>query len=189
VLKHIIAAALAIVTTAVVGGQAVHADVTSDTAATTKGSIELTTGGAITLNQAPDLDFGTKPISTTATTYTTKGSAPIQVTNPGFTSGWSVSVAASKFTTGKYDLKGAELTVNVKNIAAADDSNTSTSPDAPHNVIATDDSAVTVLSAATDAGVGVWNDSWDTVTLSVPAGNVAGDYTSTLTWTLADAPQ
>ncbi|WP_125710833.1 WxL domain-containing protein [Lacticaseibacillus porcinae] len=187
--KQIITAALAIVTTAVVGGQAVHADVTSDTAATTKGSITLTTGGAITLNQAPDLDFGQKPISTTATTYTTKGSAPIQVTNPGFTSGWSVSVAASKFTTGKYDLKGAELTVNVKNIAAADGSNTSASPDAPHNAIEPGGSAVNVFSAATDAGVGVWNNSWDTVILAVPAGNVAGDYKSELTWTLSDAPQ
>lgn len=190
--KKIITAAFAIVATAVVSSQTVQA--ASDTGITTNGTITLSPGGAITLDKAPYLDFGTKPISTTATTYSTSGSAPIQVTNPGFASGWSVSVAATAFTTGKYDLKGAELKVNALTITPDDPDNKSEYPNSVKSTIEPGGDSVKVLSAdaatadADAAGVGVWNDSWDKVTLSVPAGNVAGDYKASLNWTLTDAP-
>ena len=188
-LKQIVTTALAIALATVIGGHSVHAAVISDTGATTEGSITLTAGGAITLDAAPDLDFGTQAISTTKATYTTAGSTPIMVTNPGFASGWNVSVAASKFMNGSTELKGAELTVNDTKIAAADSTNLSDAPIGNATTITPGGSAVSVLNAKAGTGVGVWTSTWGNVSLAVPAGNVAGNYQATLTWTLENAPK
>lgn len=193
--KQIITAAFAIVATAVVSSQTVQA--ASDTGITTNGSITLTAGSAITLDTAPNLDFGSQPISTTKATYTTSGSTPIQVTNPGFASGWHVSVSSSKFMNGDTELKGAELILNNTTTSAADQTNLSGKAvgladeaiDADKATIVPGGAALSVLNAAAGDGVGVWNSSWDKVSLDVPAGNVAGDYSATLTWSLDNAPE
>jgi len=50
--------------------------------------------------------------------------------------------------------------------------------------------AQNIMTSAVNAGLGTWDDEMNTqnVTLKVPAGNLAGSYQATLTWTLTDAP-
>lgn len=46
------------------------------------------------------------------------------------------------------------------------------------------------MTSAVNTGLGTWADQMTTtdVSLKVPSGNLAGDYTATLEWTLTDAP-
>jgi hypothetical protein len=146
------------------------------------------------------------------------------VRNPGFDSGWQVTVTAGEFTRNSDQrvLKGAVLTVGNK--AAVDSDNTATSDsdkagqitgaddqdpnDKPSSPISDnsngdnsnftlplskDSAATPIFSAAANKnqGVGTWtlNFGSGNVSLDIPAGNVVGDYSADLTWTLANAPQ
>jgi hypothetical protein len=48
-----------------------------------------------------------------------------------------------------------------------------------------------LMRADVNTGLGTWVDKLDpsSIKISVPSGNLAGDYVSTLTWSLVDAPQ
>lgn len=50
--------------------------------------------------------------------------------------------------------------------------------------------AQNIMSAAANTGLGTWAYEMEpgNVTLKVPSGNLVGDYTATLVWTLSDAP-
>jgi hypothetical protein len=172
---------------------------TTATPTTTNGTINLTTQKGddgktdkdITLDSAPNIDFGEHNIDTSAQTYTAENiDTPIQVTNPGVNSGWTVTVAASEFKgDNSHTLKGAVLTIGKGTVSTAE-ANQSTAPTAI--AVTTNSSAQTIFSAADgNTGVGVWQSMPDktTTTLAVPAGNVAGSYKADLTWTLTNAPQ
>lgn len=47
------------------------------------------------------------------------------------------------------------------------------------------------MAANKNNGLGTWMDKFNAseVKLTVPAGNLAGEYVSTLTWSLLDAPK
>lgn len=66
--------------------------------------------------------------------------------------------------------------------------NSSAAP-ATSKVVVNND-AQNIMSAAANTGLGTWADEMDTanVSLKVPSGNLVGDYTATLVWTLSDAP-
>ncbi|PGU60910.1 peptidase, partial [Bacillus cereus] len=48
-----------------------------------------------------------------------------------------------------------------------------------------------LMVASANKGMGTWVDKFDpsNVKINVPAGNLSGEYVSTLTWSLLDAPQ
>lgn len=168
------------------------------TGKTTNGTIDLTaqkgedgqTDKDITLDQAPNIDFGQHNIETGAKTYTAETiSNAIQVTNPGVNSGWTVSVAASEFVgDNDHTLKGAVLTIG-QGTVSTEGENQSTAPTA--TAVTTNSSNQTIFAAADgNTGVGIWQSLPDkaATTLAVPAGNVAGAYKADLTWTLTNAP-
>ena len=172
----------------------------SDAKISLKAGTDADGKGGITLKSVPNVNFQGGTISTDAQTFTADSIDPaLVVENAGVDAGWRVQLAAGAFTSSDGNvLKGAELTLAVAD-AKADINNTiSGAADATsfNGTASTTDgtfsqAASTVLSAASGKqGVGVNTEAFakDKTTLAVPAGNVAGDYTSKLTWTLATAP-
>lgn len=170
---------------------------TAQTGAKTNAKAKLTdtddkgNKNTITLDKAPSIDFGSKQITSTGAKFDTAVSIAdvLQVSNPGVDSGWSVSLAASAFTGNGKTLKGATFTLKAGTPDLNNTNSAKATPDDYSNVAGAGQ-AGTVLSAADGTqGVGVNTDTYDkaNASLDVPAGNVAGDYTATLTWTLSDA--
>ena len=86
---------------------------------------------AVTLDQAPGVDFGSQTIDNATTTYNADSvSDSIKVTNPGNTDGWVVSVAGTDFTDSNTSktLKGAVLAFKSADVSADDAANVSTKP-------------------------------------------------------------
>lgn len=104
-----------VIAIAMSGALNVHAADDTRTA-TTQASISLKAGGNITLDSAPDYDFGSQTIDANGTTEKTLNirdnpSEVLQVTNPGLASGWTVTVQLAPFILvgGTRQLKGATL--------------------------------------------------------------------------------
>lgn len=152
------------------------------------------TPGTITLSSAPGFQFGTVAASANDISYTsTSTSGVLDIADAGTGTGYTVTVAASPFTaTGGAALKNAQLILDNKEatpIKADDADNVSTPPTLVANLTLSS-SPVTVLSAAAGSGVGAYTGTYGATdaSLKVPAGNIGGSYSSTLTWTLANAP-
>lgn len=163
----------------------------ADTAATTDASLNLTAGGAITLDQAPDVDFGTQTISEKAATYTTNLTTPIQVTNPGLQANYTVYATLGNFTAGDRILKGAVLTFGTATPLAKDSDNQSGVPTTLSNrklYAGMTGFFSPMMIASPGSGIGVWQDVIQSAQLTVPAGNVAGSYHADITWTMTNAP-
>lgn len=168
------------------------------TTQSTTASAEFDTpaGAAISLDTAPNITFGKNvtPNSKSNGSYeamTTDN--PIEVSNPGLASGWNVQLKNSAFTDSTGDtLSGAVLALSSADVAAANTGNPSAAP------ISSSDSSLNgsgtnqiILAAAAKGGLGVWTSEYPLtdINLSVPAGQVGGTYSSTLTWQLSDTPQ
>ncbi|WP_125713910.1 WxL domain-containing protein [Companilactobacillus kedongensis] len=165
---------------------------TSPSPLTKSTDVGLQQTGSLTLDSAPDISFGTQPLSVGKTTYTSSAfDSTLHVTNPGFPSGWSVSVAGSGFAdaTSKAPLKGATLSLEAPTIAADDSTNQSTPPTTVSPVTVSS-AASTLVNATAGEGIGAYTGTFTAgdASLYVPAGNIGGSYTSTLTWSLLDAP-
>lgn len=163
---------------------------------TASAEFDTPTGAAISLDTAPNITFGKNvtPNSKVNGSYeamTTDN--PIEVSNPGLASGWNVQLKNSTFTDTTGDtLSGAVLALSSADVAAANTGNPSAAP------ISSSDSSLNgsgtnqiILSAAAKGGLGVWTSEYPLtdINLSVPAGQVSGTYSSTLTWQLSDTPQ
>ncbi|MBW1622247.1 WxL domain-containing protein [Lactiplantibacillus plantarum] len=165
----------------------------ADTETTTKAEVELIqddTNKDITLDQAPGVSFGTEKITNDSKTYDAKNvTGDLKVTNPGNTDGWLVQVKGSKFMNADdtRELRGAALTFAQVN-ATADDANNISKAKA-YKVDITDQNQI-IMDAEANEGIGKFTSKYATneVSLLIPAGNTAGAYTSTLTWTLGNAP-
>lgn len=113
--------------------------------------------------------------------------------------GWNVIAKFSAFSDGTGEsLKGSTISFVGGYVISANSSASKPTASTPV-VLTTDNSESTVLVAAENSGLGTWVDRWyttettassnDNVTLTVPAGSAtAKTHTSTITWTLADAP-
>ncbi|EPI03111.1 hypothetical protein D920_00319 [Enterococcus faecalis 13-SD-W-01] len=151
--------------------------------------------GDLRIDYISNIDFGSQTISGKTETYTAKAPANMveaQISDlRGTGAGWNLQVSYdstnSGFTSGDKTLSGAELFLPAGTSKTVQDSQ---SPAPTTNEITVNDSAQNIMTAATDSGLGTWADQMDTskVTLKVPSGNLAGDYTATLVWTLTDAP-
>lgn len=157
-----------------------------------------TTGntGILCIDYISNIDFGTQTISGKLETY--QAVAPKSLTEAqvsdlrGTGAGWHLQVNYDTekpgFTTANNQaLKGAELTLPTGTTKSTED-NQSTAPTA--NTVTVGNEAQNIMDATSMSGLGTWADEMSTqsVTLKVPSGNVQGDYTATLVWTLTDAP-
>lgn len=196
---------------------AVSAEEASSSTATSQGSITITseetvtppiepsepggeTGnkGTLTIDNVSPLLFASHTLAGGDITYTTTTTNPnVQVTDiRGTGAGWTLQVSATPFkdkTDNTKVLKGAIVTLPVGTLLTSQD-NVSTAPTAKAMELSTDSDITApqnLMVAAANAGMGTWVDKFDAsqVTIQVPAGNLTGDYVSTLYWSLLDAPQ
>jgi len=145
----------------------------------------------ITLEKAPIINLGEHDNDIETATYTAETITDlVEVKNPGNISGWHVGVSATPFQTSDSSgtLRGAALTFMQGDVYAVDDNNASKAPTASEVTLNTN--SQTILSADENEGIGVFDMAHATnqVSLKVPAGNSAGAYKSTMTWTLNNAP-
>lgn len=209
--KSMIVSSLLLVGFIMGGHQAFAA--TSDTK-TQSATVSLTEStdpnSLLQITSASDLNFGAQAIGVSDMKFTDANSPSIVITDiRGEAPGWNVSVSLGEFTdsTNNQTLTGVQLfypTVSMTTTSTAisvDDRRPST--------IATDSSfsdstikgllldsqasptSKTLINAAAKKGNGQWTATYDTsnkVELLVPAGNLAGNYSANLTYTLADGP-
>lgn len=161
---------------------------------TTNVSADITPG-TITLDSEPAINFGTVASSASDTTYkSTAMTGDLHVTNPGEATGWSVSVADSPFTdtTSSNTLKGAVLSLDDSTTAPlkADATDNVSALPTFNGALTLSGTASNILNAPAGAGIGAYTASYGNTdaSLMVPAGNAGGSYSSTLTWTLSNAP-
>lgn len=152
--------------------------------------------GPLTIDNASPLLFGENKIEGGKMVFTTTTQNPnVQVTDKrGEGQGWNLQVKTADFidqVDAKKILKGAELSLPVGTATPAA-GNISVAPTVNAVVLSsTNAKAQTIMAAAKNNGLGTWVDKFDAsqVKLTVPAGNLVGEYVSTLTWSLLDAPK
>lgn len=149
--------------------------------------------GVLTLDNVAPLLFSTHKLDGKEQVYTSVvENSNIQVTDKrGEEAGWNVQVSQTAFkdtTDATKILKGAKLILPA-GVVKADEGNVSLAPTV-RSVEVNSDLAV-LMNAATGSGAGTWRTVFDKdeVKLTVPAGNKKGEYMSTVTWTLMDAPE
>ncbi|KRN01529.1 hypothetical protein FD13_GL000992 [Levilactobacillus senmaizukei DSM 21775 = NBRC 103853] len=171
---------------------------------TTEASVSLTAGddgdgggsvGGIKLMEAPatavagQLDGTTQTLKDTAFVKDT-----LKVNDQGTGTGWTVHLSSTPFAgkdkEGKdIALKASQLSFLSPKVSAVDSENHTAAPSASGIVLeSAGNSDQLVFSAAKDAGVGQWAAKYQAAQVKVAAGNKAGDYSSTLTWSLNNAP-
>lgn len=154
--------------------------------------------GSLTIDNVSPLEFDTHQLESGAVEYTTTTINPnVQVTDKrGTGAGWTLQVATSPFieqTDGTKILKGAIVILPIGEVES-NIGNVSPAPDLREVQLGTDSETTdpqTLMKADVNTGLGTWVNKFDpsNVKIYVPSGNLAGDYVSTLTWSLVDAPQ
>ncbi|WP_395321421.1 WxL domain-containing protein [Levilactobacillus parabrevis] len=172
--------------------------------------------GAVELTAAPDLTFGTHEVTGKADSFKITPAAGItngesstnkaakagdvEVVNSGSDAGWNVTVAATPFTD-KTDsskvllgstiaLNGTPATDNGSGVNVKPATIGSAAPGAAAVTTVTPGAAnaATVLNATAGNGYGTWQNRISDASLNIAGGNAAGEYSSTLTWTIANTP-
>ncbi len=171
---------------------AAHADATNVTI----------TGGSLGITTAPlAADFTSVTLDGTAKT-TTAAMDAFEVNDArGTGAGWKVTVGGTQFcewdaTLGACVVGGKTLGLNSLKLSqptVAQDGTTSTSPTittGPYTIdsVADGTGTVKVASAAADTGMGKYDFSATTLTVSIPASAYAKTYRSTVTVTVASGP-
>ncbi|OQO71146.1 hypothetical protein BH747_03895 [Enterococcus villorum] len=152
--------------------------------------------GILRVDYISNINFGEQTISGKVETYrasTPKLRTEAQVSDlRGSGAGWHLQVNYDTekpgfVTTNNQVLKGAELTFPAGTTKSTQD-NQSDQPIA--NTVTVGNEAQNIMDATSMTGLGTWVDDMNTqdITLKVPSGNMQGDYTATLVWTLTDAP-
>lgn len=172
--------------------------------------------GALAITSAPDVDFGSGSLNgTDDTTLTGKiangtdshdkqaAAGAVTVVDPGTATGWNVQVsntqmintdetatgAAKSIAGGTFTYGGADLNGSTTDNAAVQDFSTLSGEkdSVQFNTAGTDNQ--NIFHADAGNGVGTWANTYKNANLVVPAGNAAGSYESTLTWTLTNTPK
>ncbi|MCL1879025.1 MAG: WxL domain-containing protein [Actinomycetia bacterium] len=154
------------------------------------------TAGDITMESAPNMDFGSQVLSNQAEDYDlTASGAPLQVSDlRGTAAGWKVTAALGAFRLngiGDQTLTGSCITIGDMNISAANDT-IGVAPlfsDDPV-VLYSGGASEELLNAEEDSGAGVWNAALDTTKtqLTVYPGAVLGTHKAEMIWTLEAVP-
>ena len=151
--------------------------------------------GPLTIDYVPHFDFGSVEIGEKPTvTAATNAKASVQISDRRASGeGWSLTASLSKFTDSEdksQELKGVSIALPA---GKATTTAGNVSPEAvtlAANLTANGESA-TIFKADENAGLGSWANviTPGDVKLSVGSGNLAGDYSATMTYTLANAPK
>ena len=152
--------------------------------------------GVLRIDYISNIDFGTQTISGSTETYAAQKPSlrtEAQVSDlRGTGAGWNLQVNYDSESTGfktqsGQELKGAQLTLPTGTPKTVNDNQSATPSTA---VVTVNTEAQNIMTSAVNTGLGTWADQMTTtdVSLKVPSGNLAGDYTATLEWTLTDAP-
>lgn len=155
--------------------------------------------GALTIDYAPNIDFGTKKLASGDQKYTAKNENPfVQVTDlRGTGAGWKLTANISKFANadGSKELKGAVLSFKNGEVKTRPN-NVSGAPVASDVSFDTQET-YSILIAEKDNGKGSWVDVFSgekddnsNVELLVLEGSadVGVNYTATINWSLVDTP-
>ncbi|WP_143463080.1 WxL domain-containing protein [Levilactobacillus enshiensis] len=162
---------------------------------TTSAEFDTSPNATISLDTAPNISFGknvTPNGKTNGSFYAVSADNPVEVSNPGLGSGWNVQLKNTPFTDAAGDtLSGAQLTLGTPEVAAANTGNPSAAPVATSTPLNGSGTSQIVLAAPARGGLGIWDSEYGLakINLTVPAGQVSGIYSSTLTWQLSDTPQ
>lgn len=148
--------------------------------------------GVLTLDNIAPLLFSTHKLDGQQQVYTSVvENSNVQVTDKrGDEAGWHVQVSQTPFVD-KLDstkvLKGTTLILPAGVVKSA--GNISVAPTV--NAVEVNADLATLMSAAKGSGAGTWRTVFDKdeVKLTVAAGNKKGEYMSTVTWALMDAPE
>ena len=147
--------------------------------------------GGRKITKVPDLNFGKVTISKKSDIEEIDPEAIILSDYTGTLSGWSLQVKRSSFkTTDNKTLEGVSLKL-ASNLSDSIADNVAVTDTV--NLISEDSNAI-IASASLGNGTGETTINYSSAKLELPAsisqGKVAaGTYSSTLTWTLTDAPQ
>ncbi|CAD5897172.1 conserved exported hypothetical protein [Carnobacterium maltaromaticum] len=148
--------------------------------------------GDLTLDNVAPLLFDTHKLEGKEQVYTSiVTDSNIQVTDKrGEEAGWHVQVTQTPFTDvvdNTKVLKGAKLVLPVGILE--DTGNVSLSPETYS--VEVNDEAATLMNATKGSGAGTWTSVFnkDQIKLTIPAGNKTGEYMSTVTWALMNAPK
>ncbi|KRM55836.1 WxL domain-containing protein [Lacticaseibacillus sharpeae] len=186
----VVAVAAAAIVLGITGNtQSAKADTTTHATVT----FTLPEDSKIEITSMPNIDFGSEQVNTSGQDIQAKNiDAPLSIDNPGFATGWHVDVAASNFTTSdkSVSLAGAAIKFTNGSVKATAAGNVSTVPTVQPTTVQAGSDSQTLVNAAAGTGVGAYDTSFANteVSLDIPSGNVAADYTSDLTWTLANTP-
>ncbi len=157
--------------------------------------------GPLSIDYVPNFLFGQAEVGGSKLVLTDQNTNPfVQISdNRGSGAGWTLKLSASSFKNNEDETKtliGTILTIGQVLPEAVDETNTSGLPTGATQTFGTSDtSAKTIMTAAADSGMGSWkgkfktNTGTNSVTLTIPSGNKVGSYTSTLTWSLNNAPE
>ncbi|CAD5898790.1 conserved exported hypothetical protein [Carnobacterium maltaromaticum] len=156
--------------------------------------------GPLSVDYISNLKFGQHKISGKTITYNALNEDPfVQVTDlRGAGNGWSLSAKMSPFKSAtNQELRGA--TLSMKNGVLKPGSSTNVSaPPIKSDVVFNNGESKLVMNAKDKGGRGTWLTVWsgnnqanESVQLNVLAGTPEAntDYTSSITWTLEDAPK
>lgn len=200
---------ISLVTVLLTGWMTMSNTVSADTVgdpATVDGGITLTATEPIALKSAPSFDFGTQTVSPTTMQFVAKNvDNSLTVVNPGYSSGWAVTLQVSSFVSsdGDKELSGAGIVMepfdsngsSAPYVASADSDDTTQQDDKPTAAYypgkATNPGdAVVVFSAKEGKGVGTWSLKYnsDQVGIEIPVGATIGHYKADLTWSMTNAP-
>ncbi|MGX7244377.1 WxL domain-containing protein [Enterococcus quebecensis] len=154
--------------------------------------------GLLAIDAVSSFNFGSATISggeTKANAAIPAGETlGIQVTDKrGTGAGWNVQAKISDFkdkTDDKKILKGATVMIPVGTFITTAGGDTEAAPTASNaqgTVIGTAETQL--ITAAKDTGLGSWVNDWaGDVELTIPGGNLVGNYEAAITWTLIDTP-
>lgn len=154
--------------------------------------------GPLSLDAVSSFNFATKklgteskaPLEATAVEGTKFG---LQVTDSrGQDLGWNLKVSATPFqiTDKTLTLKGAVMTIPEGELTTLEGVDPLLTPSAFK--VDLSETATSIMSATTAQGRSSWSNAFEgkgeKVTLAVPSGNKVASYSSTITWSLEDAP-
>ncbi len=155
--------------------------------------------GTLTLAEMSSFSFGTHTISPVLQTYPALETSVFLGVRDlrGTGEGWKVTALASRFNPGANPtLPGTSI--SLINGTAVSTQLAGNEPTVVQNIRMDCDgiASVNIASAAINTGLGVWTIEWNgnaggntNATLNVPGGiATVGTHTTTITWTLADAP-
>lgn len=154
--------------------------------------------GPLSLDAVSSFNFATKklgneskvPLEATPVKGTKLG---LQVTDErGQDLGWNLKVSATAFETADktLTLKGAVMTIPEGELTTKEGVDPLLKPSAFK--VDLSPTATSIMSATTTQGRSTWSNAFEgkgeKVTLAVPSGNKVASYSSTITWSLEDAP-